>query len=221
MTAKRMARETLSHARVACEGPRPTVNGAVPATVARGPVPRERFRLCRAGALGNFHMRRRAGFSAIAAWRGTGPRPTVNGAVPDTVARGPVPRDRWVARAMARDRPSPYDEGGPSAAAAPVGAPPYCIETGRSLLPRRRGSRLLPKRDKYRNGVMKHPQVSAHQVDYIFHQPNAGKCPYSENRSRCGRLKQVRGVQAITAPHSYHIVQSAPGYVPDLRFQLS
>ena len=26
------------------------------------------------------------------------------------VARGPVPRDRWVARGMARDRPSPYDE---------------------------------------------------------------------------------------------------------------
>ena len=28
-----------------------------------------------------------------------------------TVARGPVPRDRWDARGMARDRPSPYDEG--------------------------------------------------------------------------------------------------------------
>ena len=30
-----------------------------------------------------------------------------------TVVRGPVPRDRWSARAraMARDRPSPYDEG--------------------------------------------------------------------------------------------------------------
>ena len=27
---------------------------------------------------------------------------------PATVARGPVPRDRWNARTMARDRPSPY-----------------------------------------------------------------------------------------------------------------
>ena len=30
---------------------------------------------------------------AIVAWRGTGPRPTVKGAVLDTGARGPVPRD--------------------------------------------------------------------------------------------------------------------------------
>ena len=51
-----MARGTLSHARVACEGPRPTVKGDVPVPVARGPVPRD--------------------------------------------------------RCMARDRPSPYDEGG-------------------------------------------------------------------------------------------------------------
>ena len=29
------------------------------------------------------------------AWRGTGPRPTVRGAVPDTAARGPVPRERF------------------------------------------------------------------------------------------------------------------------------
>ena len=38
-----MARDTLSHARVACEGPRPTVNGAdfLGVTVARGPVPRD------------------------------------------------------------------------------------------------------------------------------------------------------------------------------------
>ena len=38
-----MARETLSHARVACEGPRPTVNGDdfLFLTVARGPVPRD------------------------------------------------------------------------------------------------------------------------------------------------------------------------------------
>ena len=26
------------------------------------------------------------------------------------VARGPVPRERWIARTLARDRPSPYDE---------------------------------------------------------------------------------------------------------------
>ena len=38
-----MARETRSPARVACEGPRPTVNGAdfLGVTVARGPVPRD------------------------------------------------------------------------------------------------------------------------------------------------------------------------------------
>ena len=43
------------------------------------------------------------------AWRGTGPRPTVARASPDTVARGPVPRERfWVDRGVARDRPSPY-----------------------------------------------------------------------------------------------------------------
>ena len=35
----------------------------------------------------------------------------------------------------------PYDEGGLSAAAAPVGAPPYCIETGRSLLRKHRSQR--------------------------------------------------------------------------------
>ena len=29
-----------------------------------------------------------------------------------SVARGPVPRDHWGARGMARDRPSPYGEGG-------------------------------------------------------------------------------------------------------------
>ena len=54
-------------------GPRPTVKGAVPDTVARGPVPRD--------------------LPINAAWRGTGPRPTVKRDVPDTVARGPVPRD--------------------------------------------------------------------------------------------------------------------------------
>ena len=28
------------------------------------------------------------------------------------VARGPVPRERWIARDMARDRPSPYGDRG-------------------------------------------------------------------------------------------------------------
>ena len=42
------------------------------------------------------------------AWRGTGPRPTVKGRFSPPVARGPVPRDRCMARAC----PSPYDEGG-------------------------------------------------------------------------------------------------------------
>ena len=62
------------------------------------------------------------------------------------VVRGPVPCTRWIARTMARDRPSHYDEGGFSAAAAPVGAPPYCIETGRSLLPGKRQSKPKMKR---------------------------------------------------------------------------
>ena len=45
-------------------------------------------------------------------WRGTGPRPTVKGGERFfPVARGPVPRERWSARTMARDRPSPYGEG--------------------------------------------------------------------------------------------------------------
>ena len=73
-------------------GPRPTVRGPFceedgPPTVARGPVPRD--------------------LSIYAAWRGTGPRPTVGGVFLN-VARGPVPRERWDARTMARDRPSPY-----------------------------------------------------------------------------------------------------------------
>ena len=53
------------------------------------------------------------------------------------VARGPVPRECPVDRGVARDRPSPYVKGGLSAAAAPVGAPPSCIETGRALPPGR------------------------------------------------------------------------------------
>ena len=82
-----------------------------------------------AGALG-CHTRIREGFPRDlpinAAWRGTGPRPTVKTAVLDTVARGPVPRDLSTFaenarspetpdsccsdRCMARDRPSPYGE---------------------------------------------------------------------------------------------------------------
>ena len=38
-------------------------------------------------------------------------RPTMKEGVIFTVARGPVPRERWIARTMARDRPSPYGEG--------------------------------------------------------------------------------------------------------------
>ncbi len=63
-----------------------------------------------------------------------------------SVARGPVPRDRWIARTMARETrsdarvetcagPSPTMKG-LSAAAAPGGAPPYCIETRRACLRR-------------------------------------------------------------------------------------
>ena len=63
-------------------------------------------------------------------------RPSPYGEVPFfIVVRGPVPRERWSARTMARDRPSPYDGGGLSASAAPVDAPPYCIDSGKALLP--------------------------------------------------------------------------------------
>ena len=57
------------------------------------------------------------------------------------LVRGPVPRVLWIARTIARDRPSPYDAGGLSATAGPGGAPPYCIETRRSLLPGKRQSK--------------------------------------------------------------------------------
>ena len=58
----------------------------------------------------------RGGLSpASGAWRGTGPRPTVKGYVPDTVARGACPPRSFQApsgfprdRSMARDRPSRY-----------------------------------------------------------------------------------------------------------------
>ena len=80
----------------------------------RGPSPYGKRGRCfhrRAGACPprSFQAPSRGGLSlAIVAWRGTGPRPTVKGAffivtVPDTVARGPVPRDRLVDRSMARE----------------------------------------------------------------------------------------------------------------------
>ena len=39
------------------------------------------------------------------------PSPYGEGVAFFIVARGPVPRDRWIARTLARDRPSPYGEG--------------------------------------------------------------------------------------------------------------
>ena len=89
--ARTMARETRSHARVACEGPSPTGRGGVFFIVARGPVPRER-------PVDRSTARDRPSpyGDRAAAWT--------------TVARGPVPRDRQGARTMARDRPSPYGE---------------------------------------------------------------------------------------------------------------
>ena len=86
-------------------------------TVARGPVPRDRFRL-------------RVGFPRDRCMARDRPSPYGKGAVLDTVARGPVPRDRFRLqsaralggfharrrvgflrdRCMARDRPSPYGD---------------------------------------------------------------------------------------------------------------
>ena len=40
--------------------------------------------------------------------RGTGPRNYGEGGAFFFVARGPVPRERWITRAMARDRPAHY-----------------------------------------------------------------------------------------------------------------
>ena len=60
-------------------------------TVARGPVPRERFRPRIAGPSDAIRASERVP-SAIVAWRGTGPRPTVSEAILDTVAQGLSPR---------------------------------------------------------------------------------------------------------------------------------
>ena len=51
-----------------------------------------------------------------ACYRHAGPKgPEEKGETFFIVVRGPVPRERWIAgaRTMARDRPSPYDKGGP------------------------------------------------------------------------------------------------------------
>ena len=42
-----------------------------------------------------------------------------------------------------------YDEGGPSVTVAPVGAPLYCIETGRSLLHRIYETPSMMQRDVF------------------------------------------------------------------------
>ena len=141
-------------------GPRPTVKGGVlraardhlrsgdrklQRTVARGPVPRERSRapetVVRDRLIPNGssarppHLPERGGLSpASAAWRGTGPRPTVIEAVPDTVARGPVPRERFRLRsAGARRSRSVHGEGNPLACTCGIRGPkPYGVG-GRSF----------------------------------------------------------------------------------------
>ena len=75
--------------------------------VARGPVPHA-FLFSRSRSAGacpprsaDLHEKRpmpkgpRTFFVTIDAWRGTGPRPTVNGGFLFPVARGPVPRDAF------------------------------------------------------------------------------------------------------------------------------
>ena len=94
-------------------------------------------------------------------WRGPVPRPTMKGRFFRRSAGACPPRaldyacthdgeGNPLACACGNLRgPTPYGEGGPSAAADPVGAPPYRIKTGRSLLPG--GHRF-----------MKHPQKKLH-----------------------------------------------------------
>ena len=65
--------------------------------------------------LGGVSARRRPrkGGGSSLRWRGTGFPNALRRRDPFfTVARGPVPRERSVDRSMARDRPSPYGEGG-------------------------------------------------------------------------------------------------------------
>ena len=66
-----------------------------PVTVARGPVPRDRW--CTPG------LARDRPYAEGGVFRRRTP--------PGTVARGPVPRDRSCTPGMARDRPSPYVKG--------------------------------------------------------------------------------------------------------------
>ena len=94
-----LARGTLSHARVACEGPSPTMRVTfftvtVPATVARGPVPRDRWSVRTLAR--EFPPRSLHGEGQALALRCGVTFFTVT--VPFTVARGPVPRDHSMAR---------------------------------------------------------------------------------------------------------------------------
>ena len=80
--------------------------------VARGPVPRDLHR--QVMFLGSTDLKRtRDVFSLARTMARDRPSPYGNARRFFPVARGPVPRERWIARtrAMARDRPSPYDEG--------------------------------------------------------------------------------------------------------------
>ena len=90
-------------------------------------------------------------------------RPSPYGEVPfSTVARGPVPRERWIARAMARETrsharvacegPSPTMKGGFLL--------PYCIETRRSLLRLSRAS-MEPEPETA-------PENESHQTPVAF-----------------------------------------------------
>ena len=117
-----MARETRSHARVACEGPSPTVKGGGLAYRSAGACPPRSLDLC-----GKRPQPRDTDVCCAA--RGMArdrPSPYGEGRRFFTVARGPVPRDLstaaenvrspettdvcCAARGMARDRPSPYGE---------------------------------------------------------------------------------------------------------------
>ena len=115
-----------------------------------------------------------------ACYRHAGPKgPEEKGATFFTVARGPVPRERLVDRNMARDRPSPYDEGaffivarGPLGCHTRIRGPsPY--GEGDLLPPRPREARrpiasrpgglsykdiaYIKTRRALRHGFMKHP----------------------------------------------------------------
>ena len=78
-------------------------------------------------------------------WRGTGPRPTMKEGRFLIVVRGPVPRDRWIARMLARETlsdarvasegPSPTMKGGflpsrPREARRPIASRPGGLSYG-------------------------------------------------------------------------------------------